>query len=196
MPDDRRHNRLKRRHRKSIRHANHDREHDDHPRSNLPGHQQRDDRDRAQQLDRLEQRDHASSIEAIGQRAAEQRQQPGRRGRREGIEPDEKRRCAEREQEPRLRDLLGPRADARQQTGEPEGPKTARSEQLERSAKGPGTRCDVRLPNRGSAHLSLTLHLAQYYPGSRDGDFPGGSCRPRRRRYGLKPPRPGPHTLL
>ena len=138
--DDRRHDRLKRRHRERVGDADHHRERDDHPRLEPAGDQQHDDRGRAQHLDRLEQRDHAPAIGAIGERAADQRQQPHRRVHRERVEPDQERRRAEGEQQPRLRDLLGPGADAREQAGEPERAEAPRREQAKRVAERLGRR--------------------------------------------------------
>ena len=71
---------------------------------------------------------------AIGEHAADQRQQPHRRVHRERVEPDQERRRAEREQQPRLGDLLRPGADAREQAREPERAEAPRREQAERLA--------------------------------------------------------------
>jgi len=68
--------------------------------------------------------------------AADDGEQPNRRAECERVEPDDERRGTETEQEPRLRNLLRPGADVRQQAGEAEGAAPLRAEQTQRVAKG------------------------------------------------------------
>ena len=107
--DDRRHDRLVRRHRQRVGHADHGRQRDHHPRRGPARHEQHDEQDRAQHLDRLEQRDHAPAVVAIGEEATRERQQPRRRAHRERVEPDQERRRAEAQQQPRLARPAAPR---------------------------------------------------------------------------------------
>jgi hypothetical protein len=102
---------------------------------NPVGEQQDHDRGRAQHLDRLEDRDDPTPIGAIGQRATHQREQQHRRVHGERIEPDQERRRAQIEQQPRLRDLLCPGSDARKQAGEPEAAETPGRQQPQRFAE-------------------------------------------------------------
>ena len=120
------------------------------------GDQQDDDRGRAQHLDRLEERDHPSAIGAIGE-APPTRVRSNTGAFMANDRARQERRRAERQEEPRLRDLLGPGADAREQAREPEGAEAPRPEQAERVAEGPNAGRDVRLPCRRSVDFALTV---------------------------------------
>jgi hypothetical protein len=109
--DDRRYDRLKRRHRERVGNSNHHGKQDDHPRLDRPDHHQYDNCGRAQHLDRLEDSNDLASVRSIRERSAGQGEKPYRRIHSERIQSDQERRCAEGEQQPRLCDLLRPCAD-------------------------------------------------------------------------------------
>jgi hypothetical protein len=115
---------LKRSHRDRIHHADDERKNDDYPGLHRAGRQKNDEQRWAQHLDRMKCRDHAATVGAVGQYAADQRKDLNRRGDNERIKPDHERRSTQAEQQPRLGDLLSPGADVGEQARKPERAET------------------------------------------------------------------------
>ena len=84
-------------------------------------------------LDVLRAEQQPAAIVAIGDDAADEREQQDRQLPEEIVEPEEERRLGEVEDEPALRDLLHPRADRRGEGAEPEDAEIAVSEGGERA---------------------------------------------------------------
>ena len=138
------------------------------------GRDEHDERERAQHLERLKPGDHAPPVGVIREHAAEEREQPLRRVEHERVEPDDERRRAEVEEQPRLGDLLRPEAEVRDQRREPERAEPAAREQRERSTEAGnllGHRRRFvqspfqRAPRRGRSHradLAVILANEQY----------------------------------
>ena len=104
----------------------------------------------------LRRQHHVPAIAAIGDDAADQREEQDRRFADEAVEAEIKRRrgAGERDDQPRLRHLLHPGADARGERAEPKQPEIAVG-QGDRHAL--GRLCQLRLQERRSYRILVRL---------------------------------------
>ncbi len=125
---------------------------------------------------------HVPAIAAIGDDAADQREQQDRHFAGEAVEAEveRRRRTAHRDDQPRLRDLLHPRADARSQRAEPQQPEIAvgegdcdpRCSRIDSIAQRDSILCDIA-PHEESRsdppplHGDLRRHRPRRDPGAR-----------------------------
>ena len=94
-----------------LREPGHERQRQDVPDAHVAEEHQRRQNERGGHLDVLRAEQQTTAIVAIGDDAADQREQQDRQLAEEIIEPEEERRLGEIENQPALRDLLHPRAD-------------------------------------------------------------------------------------
>ena len=101
----------------------------------VPEEDERGQRERRRHLDVLRAEQQPPAIVAIGDDAADEREEQDRQLAEEVVEPEVERGLREVEDEPALRDLLHPRADGRGEGAEPEHPEIAIGECGERAVQ-------------------------------------------------------------
>ena len=133
LVDERRHQRLIRGAAEGLRHAGDERQRQDVPDADVAEVDQRRERERRRHLDVLRAEQQAASIVAIGDDAADQREQQDRQLPEKVVEPEEERRLRQIEDQPALRDLLHPGADRGGEGAEPQDAEIAIGERRERA---------------------------------------------------------------
>ena len=138
LVDERRNQRLIRRAAERLRDAGDERQRQDVPDlDGLEVHQQRE-RGRGAHLDALRDDQGPPAIVAVGEHAADEREQDDRQLLQERVEPEEeRRRIGQRNDQPVLRDDLHPRADARRAGAEPLDAEVAIGERREHAPQRP-----------------------------------------------------------
>ncbi len=114
------------------------------------GQDQSRQQERARHLHELRTQQDAPSIEPVGQDAAEEREQQKRRIAEKRVESQQKRRPRDREDQPVLRDLLHPGADAGREGTGPHQAKVAVRKRLERALQSVSCFDQATRPNAGA----------------------------------------------